>query len=82
MTAVYDFVAQAEGDLSFSAGDKIELVKRTDSEEDWWTGRLNGVEGVFPDKQKNYDLVLFVWASGYRNLNVFYCAFLGNYVQA
>ncbi|KAI8448751.1 hypothetical protein BY996DRAFT_8415918 [Phakopsora pachyrhizi] len=48
VTALYDFQAQAEGDLSFSAGDRIELVKRTESEEDWWTGRLNGVEGVFP----------------------------------
>jgi len=48
VTALYDFVAQAEGDLSFSAGDRIQLVKRTDSEQDWWTGKLNGVEGIFP----------------------------------
>ncbi|KAG0142334.1 hypothetical protein CROQUDRAFT_662630 [Cronartium quercuum f. sp. fusiforme G11] len=48
VTALYDFVAQAEGDLSFSAGDKIELIKRSESEEDWWTGKLNGIEGVFP----------------------------------
>lgn len=39
---------QAEGDLSFAAGDKIQLVKKTDSAEDWWTGKLNGQEGVFP----------------------------------
>jgi len=39
---------QADGDLSFNAGDKIELVRRSDSAEDWWTGKLNGVEGVFP----------------------------------
>lgn len=48
VTALYDFVAQAEGDLSFSAGDRIELIKRSDSEEDWWTGKLNGVQGIFP----------------------------------
>ncbi|KAK4052468.1 BAR adaptor protein Hob1 [Microbotryomycetes sp. JL201] len=48
VTALYDYTAQAAGDLSFAAGDKIELVKRTESTEDWWTGRLNGVEGVFP----------------------------------
>ncbi|PLW16008.1 hypothetical protein PCANC_16595 [Puccinia coronata f. sp. avenae] len=48
VTALYDFVAQADGDLSFSAGDRIQLVKRTDSEQDWWTGKLNGVEGIFP----------------------------------
>ncbi|KAF9056403.1 BAR-domain-containing protein [Panaeolus papilionaceus] len=48
VVALYDFEAQADGDLSFSAGDKIELVEKTQSSEDWWTGRLNGVQGVFP----------------------------------
>ncbi|EAU92940.1 Hob1p [Coprinopsis cinerea okayama7 len=48
VTALYDFDAQAEGDLSFRAGDRIELVKKTESQEDWWTGRLNGQEGIFP----------------------------------
>jgi len=48
VTALYDFDAQADGDLSFKAGDRIEIVKKTESQEDWWTGRLNGVEGVFP----------------------------------
>ena len=41
-------IAQADGDLSFKTGDRIEIVKKTESQEDWWTGRLNGVEGVFP----------------------------------
>jgi amphiphysin len=48
VVALYDFVAQADGDLSFNAGDRIELVEKTDSAEDWWTGKLNGVQGVFP----------------------------------
>ncbi|KAF9015394.1 hypothetical protein BDQ17DRAFT_1229697 [Cyathus striatus] len=48
VVALYDFMAQAEGDLSFSAGDRIELVEKTQSAEDWWTGRLNGQQGVFP----------------------------------
>ncbi|WFD20662.1 BAR adaptor protein Hob1 [Malassezia caprae] len=46
--ALYDYAATADGDLSFQAGDKIEVLKRTASAEDWWTGRLNGIEGVFP----------------------------------
>ncbi len=50
VVALYDFAAQAEGDLEFKAGDRIELVERTDSTEDWWTGRLNGQQGVFPGK--------------------------------
>ncbi|KAF8330439.1 uncharacterized protein EI90DRAFT_3060751 [Cantharellus anzutake] len=46
--ALYDFEAQADGDLSFKVGDHIEIVKRSDSAEDWWTGKVNGVQGVFP----------------------------------
>lgn len=46
--ALFDFAAQAEGDLSFSVGDRIEIVERSESADDWWTGRLNGAQGVFP----------------------------------
>ncbi|KAJ6501474.1 hypothetical protein C8R47DRAFT_228170 [Mycena vitilis] len=48
VVALYDFAAQAEGDLSFNTGDRIEVVERGASAEDWWTGRLNGQQGVFP----------------------------------
>ncbi|KAG8857510.1 hypothetical protein FRB91_011253 [Serendipita sp. 411] len=46
--AMYDFSAQADGDLDFKTGDQIEVLQRTGSTEDWWKGRLNGREGVFP----------------------------------
>jgi len=48
VVALFDFAAQAEGDLDFKVGDRIEVVERTDSTEDWWTGRLDGRTGVFP----------------------------------
>jgi len=48
VVALYDFEAQADGDLSFRTGDQIELLEKTNSSEDWWTGRLNGQKGVFP----------------------------------
>ncbi|KAJ2977219.1 hypothetical protein NQ176_g4500 [Zarea fungicola] len=48
VTALYDFAAQADGDLSFSAGDVIEVVQRTQNDNEWWTGRLRGKEGQFP----------------------------------
>lgn len=47
-TALYDYAAQADGDLSFSAGSVIEIVERTSDANGWWTGRLNGQTGVFP----------------------------------
>ncbi|KAI0035267.1 hypothetical protein K488DRAFT_76734 [Vararia minispora EC-137] len=48
VVALYDFTAQADGDLDFKVGDRIEVVERTTSQEDWWTGRLDGRQGVFP----------------------------------
>ncbi|KAL7321437.1 BAR adaptor protein Hob1 [Mucor circinelloides] len=48
VVALYDYDAQAEGDLSFKKDDKIELVQRTQDANDWWTGRLRGAVGVFP----------------------------------
>jgi amphiphysin len=48
VVALYDFDAQADGDLSFKTGDRIEIVEKTASSEDWWTGKLNGTQGVFP----------------------------------
>ena len=48
--ALYDYEAQAAGDLSFSTGDIIEIVEKGVSENEWWTGKLNGRQGSFPGK--------------------------------
>ena len=50
VTALYDYEAQAHGDLGFSAGDVIEIVHRTDNTNEWWSGRVAGREGQFPGK--------------------------------
>jgi amphiphysin len=47
-TALYDFDAQTEGDLSFAVGDVIEIVQRTSNENEWWTGKVRGQVGQFP----------------------------------
>lgn len=46
--ALYSFDGQGQGDLRFREGDKIKVVKKTDSTDDWWEGELNGVKGSFP----------------------------------
>jgi hypothetical protein len=46
--ALYDFKAQDAGDLSFRAGDRIQVISRTEPSTDWWTGRLNDRTGIFP----------------------------------
>ncbi|KAK4950545.1 hypothetical protein LTR28_007032 [Elasticomyces elasticus] len=48
VTALYDFEAQAEGDLSFSAGDVIEVIQRTSNDNEWWTGKIGMRRGQFP----------------------------------
>lgn len=47
-TALYTFKAQAPCDLSFKRGDDIEVLLRTDTQEDWWEGTCNGQTGIFP----------------------------------
>lgn len=56
VTALYDYSAQAEGDLSFSAGDVIEIVTRTQNENEWWIGKVNGKEGQFPGESVEFCL--------------------------
>ncbi|OLY77692.1 Regulator of cytoskeleton and endocytosis [Smittium mucronatum] len=46
--ALYDYTSQSDQDLSFKAGDMIELLERTESGEDWWTGKINGKVGLIP----------------------------------
>ncbi|KAK9458380.1 BAR domain-containing protein [Dipodascopsis uninucleata] len=46
--AQFDYAAQAQGDLTFRAGDRIEIVQRTADPNGWWTGKLNNAVGVFP----------------------------------
>ncbi|XP_062854184.1 GRB2-related adapter protein 2b [Trichomycterus rosablanca] len=44
--ALYDFIAEEKDELSFSAGDIIEVLEQ--SESFWWKGRLRGRTGFFP----------------------------------
>ena len=34
--------------MSFTTGDVIEIVTRTNNENEWWIGKLNGKQGQFP----------------------------------
>ncbi|GAM87173.1 hypothetical protein ANO11243_051940 [Dothideomycetidae sp. 11243] len=46
--ALYDFGGQGDSDLAFREGDRIKVVKKTESTDDWWTGELGGRTGSFP----------------------------------
>lgn len=46
--ALYSFKGEQSGDLPFKKGDVIDILKKTDTVDDWWTGRANGLTGIFP----------------------------------
>jgi len=46
--ALYDFRGEMPCDLQFRKGQKITIVTRTDSRDDWWEGTVNGTTGIFP----------------------------------
>ncbi|SCU98992.1 LADA_0H16644g1_1 [Lachancea dasiensis] len=46
--ALYSFKGEQSGDLSFRKGDVISILKKSESQNDWWTGRNNSQEGIFP----------------------------------
>ncbi|XP_035984029.1 SH3 domain-containing YSC84-like protein 1 isoform X1 [Fundulus heteroclitus] len=49
VTATHPFTGQQPGDLSFVPGDRITVITKTDSQYDWWEGKLDdGRVGIFP----------------------------------
>lgn len=57
--ALYNFTAEEDDELGFSAGDVIEVLDCSD--ESWWKGRLRGKSGLFP---ANYTTQLWENTSG------------------
>ncbi|KUI69593.1 hypothetical protein VM1G_05514 [Cytospora mali] len=46
--ALYTFEAEQPGDLGFKKGDVITVLKKTESDNDWWTGMIGTKHGTFP----------------------------------
>lgn len=46
--ALYTFDADQPGDLGFEKGDTINILEKSESVDDWWTGELGGRSGIFP----------------------------------
>ncbi|RWA03938.1 hypothetical protein EKO27_g11164 [Xylaria grammica] len=46
--AVFTFEADQPGDLGFKKGEVITVLKKTESDNDWWTGMIGSRHGVFP----------------------------------
>jgi len=72
VTALYDYEAQAEGDLSFTTGEVIEIVSRTQNENEWWSGKIGARQGQFPGDYKHEINILAIACTD---------IFTGNYVR-
>jgi len=46
--ALFTFDADQPGDLGFKKGEIIQVTKKTDSTNDWWTGIVGARTGIFP----------------------------------
>ena len=46
--AKFTFEPDMPGDLGFKKGEIITILKRTDNDTDWWTGKVGDREGTFP----------------------------------
>ncbi|KAM4063037.1 las17-binding protein actin regulator domain-containing protein [Hirsutella rhossiliensis] len=46
--ALFNFDADQPGDLGFKKGEVITVLKKTDSDNDWWTGMIGTRHGIFP----------------------------------
>ena len=46
--ALFNFKGELDCDLEFRKGQRIMVLTRTESQNDWWEGRVNGKTGIFP----------------------------------
>ncbi|CAL3969438.1 hypothetical protein PZA11_006012 [Diplocarpon coronariae] len=46
--ALFTFDGEQAGDLGFKKGEIIQVTKKTDSTNDWWTGIIGTRSGIFP----------------------------------
>jgi hypothetical protein len=44
--ALFNFTGEQDGDLAFHKDDIITIVKKSDTQNDWWTGRIGSRQGI------------------------------------
>jgi hypothetical protein len=44
--ALFNFTGEQDGDLPFHKGDIITIVKKSDTQNDWWTGKIGSRQGI------------------------------------
>ncbi|MGH0160203.1 UNVERIFIED_CONTAM: hypothetical protein FKN15_038863 [Acipenser sinensis] len=61
-TAVFDYEASGEDELSLRQGDVVEVLSKDASisgDEGWWTGKINHRVGIFPSNYVTYKTAIY-----------------------
>ncbi|KAJ8247999.1 hypothetical protein GJAV_G00237020 [Gymnothorax javanicus] len=61
-TAVYDYEASGEDELSLRRGDVVEVLSKDaaiSGDEGWWTGKINHRVGIFPSNYVSYQPAIY-----------------------
>ncbi|XP_064174237.1 mitogen-activated protein kinase kinase kinase 21 isoform X1 [Anguilla rostrata] len=61
-TAVYDYEASGEDELSLRRGDVVEVLSKDaaiSGDEGWWTGKINHRVGIFPSNYVTYQPAIY-----------------------
>uniref|UniRef100_A0A8C2KRZ2 Mitogen-activated protein kinase kinase kinase n=1 Tax=Cyprinus carpio TaxID=7962 RepID=A0A8C2KRZ2_CYPCA len=61
-TAVFDYEASGEDELSLRRGDVVEVLSKDaaiSGDEGWWTGKINHRVGIFPSNYVTYQPVIY-----------------------
>ncbi|KAI9249375.1 hypothetical protein EDC94DRAFT_527741 [Helicostylum pulchrum] len=74
--ALYDLEGSLQGDLSFSVGDRIEVLEKSDTSDDWWKGKIGNQVGMFPGK-----IIPFLFLKNILTLFFFFWLLTANYVR-
>ena len=46
--ALFNFKGEMKCDLEFRKGQVIQIITKTDTQEDWWEGKIEDRIGIFP----------------------------------
>lgn len=72
-TAIYDYVANGEDELSLRVGDIVEVLStdaKISGDEGWWTGKLGDKVGIFPSNFVTENNILETVSSVVSNVHI------------
>ncbi|KAJ6260706.1 Acetylcholinesterase [Drechslerella dactyloides] len=57
VVALYKFEPQNEGDLSLNEGDRVKIVQKSESMDDWWEGEVVQSNGLLDEMKSSFSIL-------------------------